>query len=257
VHENVVRPNAHIRGDQMSDLKAPLSQLTKDIGFTIHDVLRYGLTGTIAILLAAVALDDTQRKEFSDALTSIGSIGFLFLVLSAGASAYVLTRQTLLPIVWRIWLCKWNPIPYFTGRRWETRQEFFAREFNLGFADEDIAYFVLRTYRDGDNPLWSQDIQDQFYRQHSENHLLSATSLLFLIAAGWSYVADQGFVFFYLFLFGVFGIAAMGADIQLARREATYVRRINKEKLETILRDSGLLPPSQSQRTDTTIKAGD
>ena len=232
---------------ESAEAKTGIPQIAKDLGFTIHDVLRYGFTGTIAIFIADLASGGAWSKSSSLSVGSAGVIGMV--ALSVGAILYSISR--LLLVEPSIRLCmffrsKNKAFRSFTGTQL-TRHELFAKEFDLDFVDAELAFFVLRSYRtDAERPLWSSDIQGQFFRQHSENHLLFATSLVLLLAAifGPFNALSCGIALLFLVLSLILFACASISDIRIFMREATQVSLIDEReegKMPKILRDAGIL----------------
>jgi hypothetical protein len=159
----------------------------------------------------------------------------------------------------------------------ETRYHFFRNHFGIrgGLKAQDAWRAVWRraTNRDLKAPpklgntsatdqqyelLWSEKLQNTFYRQHSEIHALYVTSLVMLGLCVWrvSHIVlrSSGGVGFDTFtssdqfhetalIGGVGGILALIAGIAdvLVSRQECLVLHQNKAAVATILRESGLI----------------
>ncbi len=182
-----------------SNPEAIVSKAATQLGFSIHDILRYGFTGTIT-LFVYMATVSTYLPAVSSILhqsgnpqssapgaapspssasgliknlgTEVtGAVGLAFFTLSLGVVVYIMTRQTLIAtscgILW--YLCS----------RSSLSRQCFLRNLSLTYVQGEVAWFILRTYEDSKGkPLWSRSIQEQLFRQHSENHLIYSLSFV-------------------------------------------------------------------------------
>lgn len=233
------------------------------LNLTIHEILRYGFTGTIALFVMQMVSGGRWPKPLTDSPSSVATAAML--ALSMGAILYAISRHLVvepsvrLCIFLRTKRTSW--FRQFTGNLL-TRHEFLATRFHLGIAESEVAFFVLRAYRGNDGkPLWSADIQEQLYRQHSENHLIFATSLILALTIPLAWIFDLltwqsfgGLAFFAVFFF----LCGSISDIRIFMREATLMELVDRneggnERIPQILRDAGIISlaaPSLEQVSD-------
>ena len=247
------------------DSKTLFAQATRDLGFTIHDVLRYGFTGILALLVFASSLEsEADRKAMKSVLETTGMAGVALLTLSLGAVIYVISRQTMMPLGVAFSYYLAHRCNSLFSTQTKTRQRLLADEFQLGMFDTELAFAVLRSHlkkADGEQeegqPLWSRDLQEQFFRQHSENHLLYATSLVFVLASVWhvvAWVVGGPSLMRPLFFVGVFAgcwACACFSDFQLFKREAALLKTVGIDQLRPILIKAGLITNGESPATVT------
>ncbi|MDB5348632.1 MAG: hypothetical protein JWP89_7009 [Schlesneria sp.] len=228
-----------------------LSKFASDFGLTIHELLRYAFAGTVGILVMTLALSPLFKlTDIQDSAKTLGSVGLTLSALSIGVVIYVCTRQLLIfPIIYLLNIL-WPG--RLLGKSWSLRQQLLMKECRIGYLDAEVAYFVLRTYREKlndseDMPLWSAHVQEQLYRQHSENHLVYSTAFVFAIAAGARVYFSLPFGW-YFFWAALFLMCAVLSDAQILRREGTLLCKVGFTKINEILANAGMKPNSATSQ---------
>jgi hypothetical protein len=238
-------PRASEMIDEPDAGRSGLPKVAEKVGFTIHEVLRYGYGGLLALLVAAI-WDPAAVKEIVGAL---GAALVALIAFASGAAIFTATRNTLLLVVfwaaehiydcllssqprdWKVpgigWPLSWRPPTV------KTKYVFLRDEFGLRLMESEDAFRVIR-----EEGLWSDRIQKRLYLQHSEIHSLYVTSFVFLV--GGLLVEHSSF----LIVVGILAAVTAGfADILVSRQEFSLLHR-HKHDLRPILVRAGVLTPA-------------
>ena len=252
-----------------------LPKVVRDLGITIHHVLRYALTGVITVaVFAFTSVDHQEGEQAKHAMAALGSGGQILLMLAIGVIVYVMSRQILIThfaiyVAHRIRTLKWIGIGKWFGTffgRGKLRQEYLADHFQTGLHDSEAAYFILRSTGSAEKgEIWGKEIQEPIFHQHSENHVVYAASLIFLAAFLKLSIIDGIVrcnlpeVAVNLFLCLIAGLCcllfATYADFQLFQREAALLARfLVTEDARRVLTEVGLCEAKKgvepTQRTE-------
>lgn len=199
------------------------------LGFTLHELLRYGYGGLLALVLAGWYDPDHTK-------TTIDALGVVITTLAAfagGAALYVASRHTVGPATVVISESLYGLLLHRGWADTRTRYHFFRERFGMGVLKAEDAWRAV--WR---RSLWSPERQHTFYRQHSEIHALYVTSLVFLLCGFWNAWAV---------LWGLL-VAIVGgfADVMVSRQECLVLHE-HQSEIREILIQSGLIRADQVQ----------
>lgn len=272
-----------------ADTESGYPKIVKDFGITVHELLRYALTGVASVALCLLSLRrDVDRGSFKYFFDSIGVPFGVLLVLAIGVAVYVVSRQSMmqitiqlarLPNCWRILgsfvpICvsvvitlAVNPSDYsyvpacllwliylLSCDQDLTRQEVLANPPKESPATgqekekedpnfprihgSELRYVkILSLNSRGDDRLWPVAEQEKLFRQHSENHLVFAISLICVTMAARVAIADLNLAVAAYFMNAAvsFWIVGFSADMNLFKREGMLLASHGKEKLAKLL----------------------
>ena len=254
------------------------TRLPGDIKLDVHDLLRYAYIGIIAMAAfvhCAVwpSLSEEKKPTLAE-LSGAAVAGGAVLAVPLGAIVYQVSRTIFVPtagiiaeicyFIYATYVCKWiakcccvrRVLSFVCGHaKIPTRYMFLKDEFGYSYMEAELAFFVLRVHRksaDAQEGLWAHGTQQQFYRQHSEHHLLLATGLIILLMAVRKlYLWQDGILlsfFVGIFITGIGGLA----DIVLSQRECSEIRHVelaNTGAVADILKQYGLVDNAEIDKS--------
>lgn len=202
----------------------------KGIEESIHNLLRYGFAGGIFLATFGVGTQDGRLTfHFKPTVITSSDAILAFVTLGIGTLVYAVSRHTAVPLNIfcgaQLRRLKW--FRSFTGSEFDTRNEFFQKNFQLqSVFDEDVAFFLCREHRGkSSEQLWPSETQQQLFRQHSEIHLLNSAWMILFVAAIFHFFAGRVAIAVIIFsAFEVLFFTALLADIHVFKREAALLK---------------------------------